>query len=184
MARSQRTLSAMVATEPASAIVVRVPIPRATALLRKRWDWLASVGVPAHVTILFPFLPAGRLVPEERRELAAIAAKHDPFDLRFERVGRFPGVVYLAPEPATPFERLTEAVVARYPDLQPYGGAFDVVVPHLTITESGDAPLDEIAARAAVALPFEHRVSRLEVLIEGGGGRWRSRWRIALGVRR
>ncbi len=184
MARSQRTLSRMVATEPASAIVVRVPVPRALAQLRTRWDWAAGVGVPAHVTILFPFLLAGRLLPEVRAELATIAAAHDPFDVRFARVGRFPGVVYLAPEPATPFERLTEAVVARYPDFQPYGGAFDVVVPHLTITESGDAPLDEIAADAAATLPLGHRVSALDVLVEGGDGRWRSRWRIALGVRR
>jgi len=173
----------MVATEPASAIVVRVPVPRALERSRRQWDWAAGVGVPAHVTILFPFLPVGRLGPAVRTELAAIAASLGPFDVRFRRVGRFPGVVYLAPEPSAPFTRLTAAVVARYPGFPPYGGAFDEVIPHLTIAESADGPLDEIAAGARAALPFEHRVAALEVIIEGGDGRWHSRWRVSLGVR-
>jgi 2'-5' RNA ligase len=174
----------MVATEPASAIVVRVPLPRPMAQLRKHWDWAAGVGVPPHVTILFPFLPVGRLEPDVRREIATIAAAHDPFDVRFARVGRFPGVVFLAPEPSKPFARLTAALVARYPDFPPYGGVFDEVIPHLTITESEDAPFDAIAARAAGALPFRHHVSALEALVEGAEGRWHTRWRIPLGVRR
>ena len=174
----------MVATEPASAIVVRVPVPRALERSRRQWDWAAGVGVPAHVTILFPFLPVGRLGPAVRAELAAIAASHGPFDVRFRRVGRFPGVVYLAPEPSAPFTRLTAAVVARYPGFPPYGGAFDEVIPHLTIAESADGPLDTIAAGARAALPFDHRVAALEVIIEGGDGRWHSRWRVPLGVRR
>jgi 2'-5' RNA ligase len=174
----------MPTTEPASAIVARVPLPRALERLRTSWDWAASVGVPAHVTVLFPFLPAEQLLPGVRRELATLTAAHPPFDLRFERVGRFPGVVYLAPEPAAPFLELTRAVVRRYPDHPPYGGAFELVVPHLTITESEEAPLDDIAASAAAALPFRHHVSSLEVLVEGGEGRWHRQWRLPLGVRR
>ena len=169
--------------EPASAIVARVPLPRALERLRRSWDRAASVGVPAHVTVLFPFLPAEQLRPDVRRELATLVAAHPPFDLRFEQVGRFAGVVYLAPEPAAPFVDLTQAVVRRYPEHPPYGGAFDVVVPHLTITESDEAPLDEIAASAAAVLPFRHRVSTLEVLVEGGAGRWHRQWRLPLGVR-
>ena len=173
----------MVATEPASAIVVRIPVPPALERSRRQWDWAAGVGVPAHVTILFPFLPAPRLGPGVRADLATIAAAHGPFDVRFRRVGRFPGVVYLAPEPSGPFTHLTEAVVTRYPDFPPYGGAFDEVIPHLTIAESADGPLDEIAERARAALPFAYRVSAFELIVEGGDGRWRTRWRVSLGLR-
>lgn len=173
----------MVPAEPASAIVVRISVPRALQRLRATWDRSASVGVPAHVTILFPFLPAERLLPEVHRELAAIAATQAPFEVRFERVGRFPDVVYLAPEPAAPFVALTNAFVARYPELPPYGGAFDEVIPHLTVAESADAPLDEVAAAARRVLPFHHRVASLEVLAEGGESRWRTHWRLPLGVR-
>jgi len=173
----------MIGTEPTSGIVVRVPLPRTLERSRRQWDWAAGLGVPGHVTILFPFMPVALFGPAVRGELAAIAAAHVPFHVRFRRVGRFPGVVYLAPEPAEPFSRLTEAVVARYPGFPPYGGAFSDVIPHLTIAESGDAPLDEIAERAGAALPFGYRATALEVLVEGSDGRWSRRWRLPLGVR-
>ena len=170
--------------EPVSAIVVRVPVPRALARLRDRWDWAAGVGAPAHVTVLFPFLPVASLDVDVRRELASIAAAHEPFDVRYETIGRFPGIVYAAPEPATPFVRLTDAFAARYPSHPPYGGAHEEVIPHLTIVERQDAPLDAIAAEVSRALPFTHSVTALEVLIEGDDARWRGRWRLPLGVRR
>jgi hypothetical protein len=58
-----------------------------------------------------------------------------PFGFALTRVGRFPGVLYLAPEPAGPFVRLTTECNARWPDFAPYGGAHDQVVPHLTVAE-------------------------------------------------
>lgn len=170
-------------TEPASAVVVRVPLPSALGRLRRRWDWATGVGTPSHVTILFPFLPARLLDTGVRRSLSEIAAGQQPFEVRFSRIGRFPGVVYLAPEPSEPFMRLTAAVAARFPEFPPYGGQFGEVVPHLTITEAEAAPWVAIADRAARALPFRHRVAALEVLIEAGDGRWKRRWRIPLGVR-
>jgi 2'-5' RNA ligase len=166
-----------------SAVVVRLPIPMALERVRRRGDPVAGVGIPAHVTILYPFVDPRELDADIRRELAAIAARHQPFRVRFERVRRWPSVVYLAPEPARPFARLTADLVAAFPHHPPYGGAFDEVVPHLTIAESAEAPLDEIAAEAAASLPFERPVTRLEVLVEDGTGRWRSRWRLRLGVR-
>jgi 2'-5' RNA ligase len=177
---------AMSPFEPASAVVVRVALPARLARLRARSDWAAGVGVPAHVTVLYPFVPAAGLVPAVRLALVTIARTLDPFDVRFERVGRFPAVVYLAPEPAAPFIALTEAVQARFPGFPPYGGAFDEVVPHLTITEPNDvvvdeAALDAIATEAAEVLPLRARVSGLEVLVESDDRRWRSRWRIPMG---
>jgi 2'-5' RNA ligase len=173
----------VLSTEATSAVVVRVPLPPALMRLRARWDSAASVGVPAHVTIVFPFLPAAQLTLGVRQSLADVAARQRPFDVRFARVGRFPTVVYLAPQPSAPFTRLTEAVVERFPEFPPYGGVFEEVIPHLTITESSDAPFDDIAAEAESALPFSHRVTRIEVIVEGGEGRWHPRWRIRLGIR-
>ncbi len=171
----------MPSTKPASAVIVRVAVPVGIQRLRTRWDVAASIGVPAHVTVLFPFLAPGELAPVVRRELASIAATHAPFDVAFESVGRFPTVVYLMPEPAGPIARLTEAVHASFPACPPYEGAFDEVIPHLTVVESATAPLDEIALAAATYLPIRHRVTTLEVVAEGTEGRWHSRWRIPLG---
>jgi 2'-5' RNA ligase len=164
-----------------SAVVVRVPVPPAVERLRRRWDWAAQWGVPAHVTILYPFVPAGDLDASVRRSLAGIAAEHRPFDVRFDRVGRFPTAVYLAPDPPEPFNRLTEAIHSRFPDYPPYEGAFEVVIPHLTVAESIEAPLDEVATVAETALPFSYHVTRLEVLVQGPDDRWLTRWRLRLG---
>jgi 2'-5' RNA ligase len=158
-----------------------VPVPPAAERLRRRWDRAARSGVPAHVTILYPFMPAADLDGSVRQSLARVAAEHHPFDARFSRVGRFPTVVYLAPDPPEPFNRLTEAIHSRFPDFPPYEGAFEVVIPHLTIVESIEAPLDEVATVAETALPFHHRVTRLEVLVEGPDGRWLTRWLLKLG---
>jgi 2'-5' RNA ligase len=174
----------MVGSARTSAVVVRVAVPPSLERLRRRWDWAAGVGVPAHVTVLFPFLPVELLLTPVRADLAAIATNEEPFEVRFERVGRFPNVVYLAPEPAAPFRRLTDAVVSRFPGYPPYEGAFDTVIHHLTIVEGASRPLDEIAAEAEQSLPFTHLVRAVETLIEGDDGRWHQHWRIPLGVRR
>jgi len=175
----------MAATEPASAIVIRVPVPPGLDRLRRRWDTAARVGIPAHITILFPFVTASALTKADRSVLAAVARGTDPFDVTFRRVGRFPTVVYLAPEPSATITALTDAIGARYPGHPPYGGVFAEVIPHLTVTEAeaAGAPLDEIAAEAERWIPFTHRATALEVLVESAAGRWRRHWRLPLGVR-
>ena len=166
-----------------SAVVVRLPIPSALEHIRRRHDPVAGVGIPAHVTILYPFVDPDELRGGVRRKLAAIAARHEPFRVRFEQVRLWPGVVYLAPEPADRFSRLIDDLVAAFPHHPPYGGAFDEVIPHLTVSAAAEAPLEAIAAEAAASLPFERPVTRLEVLVEGPDSRWRAQWRIRLGAR-
>jgi 2'-5' RNA ligase len=173
----------MPTTDPVSAVVVRVPLPEALAGIRRRHDPAASNGVPPHVTLLFPFVPVARLRPAVRRDLAAIAGSMAPFDVRFGEVGRFPGVVYLAPEPADPFVTLTASIASRFPDFPPYAGAYAEVMPHLTLTDSPGAPLDAVAGAARHWLPFSRRVAALELLAEDGAGQWALHWRIALGSR-
>ena len=174
----------MTMAEPVSGVVIRVRLPAPLERLRRSDDFAAGVGVPAHVTLLFPFMPAEALTRPVRRALAGIAASVEPFDVRFAAVGRFPGIVYLVPEPGRRFTTLTDAIVARFPAYQPYEGAFDEVIPHLTLVESASAPLDEIADEAQRHLPFTRRVAVMEVLVEGPDARWRGHWRIPLGRQR
>ena len=42
--------------------------------------------------------------------ITQVLAPFDQFDVRFERVDRFPGTLWLAPEPAEPFVAMTEAM--------------------------------------------------------------------------
>lgn len=173
----------MTVAGPVSGVVVRVSLPPALARIRTSDDLAAAAGAPPHVTILYPFLPVADLTPAIRRELAAIAASVEPFEVRFADIGRFPRAVYLIPEPSATLAALTEAIADRFPSYPPYGGVFDEVIPHLTLVESETAALDEIAEAAQSHLPFSRHVAAMELLVESGDGRWHGRWRILLGVR-
>ncbi|QEV55911.1 2'-5' RNA ligase family protein [Streptomyces platensis] len=162
-------------------LIVRVPEAEpAVRAWRERFDPSARAGVPAHVTVLFPFLSESRMAPHVCLALAGLLGKHGAFDLRFERCGRFPGVLYLAPEPDAQLRRLTEVIADRWPEAPPYGGKFTGIVPHLTIADGqDDAVLDEVEAELLGQLPFTSRVSSV-VLMVHDGAKWRERASFAL----
>jgi 2'-5' RNA ligase superfamily protein len=165
-----------------SAIVVRIALPPALERLRHRSTQVAAWGVPAHVTILYPFVPPALLSPSIRDAVARMASAEDRFTVRFEHVRRWPGVVWLAPEPAAPFARLTAAARAAFPGYPPYAGTIDEPTPHLSIAE-GDAIDAEAAAVHAAAnphLPFERTISAVTVIAQEPSGRWRVKWRLSL----
>jgi len=124
----------------------------AVGALRLRLDPSAALGVPAHVTILVPFAPLDEV---DEDALIDLLKAHRAFDFTLDRVEWFDdGVVYLSPEPAGPFAELTHAVAARWPDYPPYEGAFDEVVPHLTVAWSDDREaLDAFAQTRDVGQP-------------------------------
>jgi hypothetical protein len=142
-----------VAAVPESGIVVPVPLAEpVVGPWRAAWDSAADLGVPAHVTLLFPFLPPP--VPEAAvAALRSLLATVAPWEAVFGSVRRFPGpVLYLAPADPAPFAALTERLVQRWPDCPPYGGAYDEVIPHLTVCEG--APEDVCAAASSALLPL------------------------------
>jgi len=131
-----------------SALVVTIPeAERVVAPHRERLDQAASWGVPAHVTVLFPFLPPDEIDEQVLATLGRAAATVPAFFVALDRLGWFgERVVWLAPSPAEPFQRLTAAVTSHFPGVQPYDGAFDEVVPHLTLGH--DHPVDVLKAAA------------------------------------
>jgi 2'-5' RNA ligase len=146
-----------------------VPVPEAEPAvgpLRLAHDGSAALGVPAHVTVLFPFA-APEDVDEEA--LGALFARFPAFDFALERIERFDtGLVWLAPRPSLPFADLTDAVWQRWPQFPPYEGAHDELIPHLTVSEQ---PID-----VQLELPIACRAHEV-VLIEEQelDGRWTAR---------
>lgn len=134
--------------------------------------------MPAHITVLFPFLDARRIDAQTTDELARLVNECPRFEFALGAVGRFPGVLYLAPEPVAPFVALTEQVAARWPDHRPYGGAFDTVIPHLTVCHGDEVP--GLADRLAAALPLASVAEEVALFAEERG-RWRLRRRFVLG---
>jgi hypothetical protein len=165
-------------SERESAIVVRIRVPIAIERLRRANDRAARLGVPAHVTVLYPFVAVEGLTPTVRDDLARIAGEFRAFQVTFPSAARWPGVVYLEPRPSSPFTAMIDRVAASFPEHPPYAGTISEVIPHLTVVESHEAALDEVLAAAQSALPFEATADALEVLAEGVDGRWRRRWRL------
>ncbi|MDX3093191.1 2'-5' RNA ligase family protein [Streptomyces sp. ME01-24h] len=159
-----------------SGLIVRVPEAEpAVRVWRDRLDPSARAGVPAHVTVLFPFLEARRVDNDVCAAIGAVIGRHQSFDTRFEHCGRFPGVLYLVPEPDAPFRRLTEAIAHRWPETPPFGGRFDEVVPHLTVAQGqGEAVLEEAEADVRGGLPVTARVSSVDLMVHDGA-RWHRR---------
>lgn len=140
---------------------------------RAEHDEAARAGLPAHITILYPFLPVRALTDAVEAELRRIAAERKRFRCVLERVGRFPGVVYLAPEPEEPFVELTQAIWSRWPERPPYGGAYDTVVPHLTVAIGAEPP--GLAETLSKSLPIEGELTELWLMERDRHGRWQRR---------
>jgi 2'-5' RNA ligase len=171
-------LSATVADyiEGETGLVVTVPeAEAAVGRWRDQFDSSAIVGMPAHITVLYPFLGRSLIDADVISELAAIFAGHHAFGLRFVRCRRFPDVLCLQPEPESPLRALTEAVANRWPEAPPYGGQVAVadLVPHLTIAHGQDPTvMDRIEAEVSVSLPIATHVSAVGLHVHTAV-RWR-----------
>ncbi|HEX3932926.1 MAG TPA: 2'-5' RNA ligase family protein [Nocardioides sp.] len=134
------------ATETAVIIPV-APAEMAVSKHRLRFDVAASKGVPAHVTVLFPFVSPVDVDDQVIARLAAVFAAASPFDCTFDRCAWFgDDVLWLAPERDQEFRCLTEQVVEKFPGYLPYGGVHDDVVPHLTVGESRRGTVGDLKA--------------------------------------
>jgi 2'-5' RNA ligase len=142
---------------------------------RQRLNSSAAAGLPAHVTVLVPFLDADRIDQAVLDELTALFVRQHRFNIEFDRVGRFPQVRYLAPTPDRRFRELTEAVTTRWPEAPPYGGRFAEVTPHLTVAdEQCPEVFDEVEAAMAGQLPVSAAVSSVSLFVSDGR-RWHRR---------
>ena len=144
--------------------------------MRLRYDASARLGVPAHVTVLVPFMDPlaidGKVLDAVCNALRSVSS----FEFHFRQIGRFPETAYLAPEPSVPFVSLTQALVRAFPEYPPYGGRHDGIVPHLTIAD-GSAEHADAAALQVHAWLGENGAIRSTCtsidLLENSLGHWR-----------
>lgn len=139
--------------------------------------------MPAHITLVFPFVPASQLDELVIASLAGVIGEASAFAFKLRKSARFPTTLYLAPEPASRFVRLTETIVRRFPGYPPYEGAFEGVVPHLTVAHGDAALMDEAETDVERSLPIESEAREAILLeeVEPDWGRWQVRARLPLG---
>jgi 2'-5' RNA ligase len=170
-----------------SALVVLVPEAEASVKpFRDRYDPSAAAGMPAHITLLYPFKP-----PDEVDEVVLDSLRHcftrfAPIQFSLSSIRRFPiEVLYLAPEPDEPFRQLTLAIWDRYPETPPYGGKWSNIVPHLSVAWLADEQqLDDITNDfvevSQEKLPIQATASEV-ALMDIESGRWQVRAMFSLG---
>jgi len=172
-------------TVPGSGLIIEVPEAEpAVGEPRSRLDGNARLGIPAHITVLFPFMPPAYIDDAVLRRLAGLFAAVPAFEHRLVRTSWFgEDVLWLAPDDDAPFRSLTELVHREFPDYPPFGGQYEDVVPHLTIADR--CPFEQM--RAAEHLVEKHlpiscvaRGVSLMVQRDASGAWTRSDW-FALG---
>jgi 2'-5' RNA ligase len=157
-----------------------VLVPEAESLVkpfRDRYDPSAAAGVPAHVTLLYPFKHPDEIDQTVIDDLNQCFHRCAPFVFSLALVRRFPdAVLYLAPEPEKPFRELTLAIWDRYPETPPYGRKWPDIVPHLSVAcvkdeQRLDRITDDFVQASQGRLPI-NAIAAQVALMEKKSGHW------------
>ena len=164
-----------------SALIVRVHLPTTLDGLRRASVGDARLGIPAHVTLLYPFVPSRDLRSPLRRTIAAIVNRHRHFDYHLHGPRSWPDTIYAAVDPERPFVELHQELAATFPDYPIYGGTVDELVPHVSVAE-GSALADPrtLQHRGWHTLPTRRVARAVELMAPGPDGRWATVWRFRL----
>jgi 2'-5' RNA ligase len=160
-----------------SAFIVKVPGAESlVGKLRERFDPSSRLGVPAHVTVLFPFMSPSEIsadvLQRAQRALEGTAA----FSFELSTVGRFSATTYLAPAVGVSFVAMAKALCRSFPAYPPYANEHEGLVPHLTVAHGTVAAADETEHALRVELIKHGPVTafcQTVDLIENSTGRWR-----------
>jgi 2'-5' RNA ligase len=163
---------------PRSGLIIEVPEAEpAVRYHRERLDASAPLGVPAHITVLFPFMPPQAIDAGALARLDELFADAGRFEFELDRTSWFGAdVLWLAPRDSRPFRALTECVFRAFPAFLPFEGQFEEVVPHLTIGH-GHPVQDLRAAEDSVQAHLPVRASAAAITLiaqRSAGGHWTS----------
>jgi len=159
-----------------SVLLVEVPAAEpAVHWHREHLDANASLGIPAHITVLSPFTPPQLISPLVLAELERVFSQHRRFHFQLAATGWFgQDVLWLAPTDPAPFRALTDSVYQAFPAYPPFGGQHEVLIPHLTIGH-GYPPNELRAAETSILpqLPIEAEAATITLMTEqSAGGQW------------
>jgi len=161
-----------------------IPVPEADAWIgsyRLLYDPSARRGMPAHITLLYPFLPPDALDGEVTRYLHRLFASTPGFRFQLTRTAEFAqGVLFLEPEPREPFVALTRVLVKEF-GLQPYEGRIAESHPHCTVTQEADELMRrEIEIKLGPALPIQSHAGEVWLMVRDEETPWRVSERFSL----
>ena len=167
-----------------TAIVVAIPeLAPVVDVIRCVHTTAGADGLPAHVTLLYPFMDSDLLTPALVERAAAAIERFVPFDVSFADFRYFdgsPSILYLAPAPAEPFVEMTAALAVAFPEYPPYGGVHSEVTPHVTVAAGEREQLRAFERELSQGLPVDARVDEARLFRRDAAGRWQPRERLRL----
>ena len=165
--------------------VILIPVPEAeeaVSTLRNIYDPGAPKGIPAHITLLFPFINPLEITLEQIEKLRNIL-NIEKFSFALSKIKTFPGVVYLEPTEREKFISLTKKIYSAFPDYPPSEGKFlPDIIPHLTIGHELGERFDKCLLEAKSIesrLPIE-AIAKEAFLMISENGEWTVREKFTL----
>lgn len=168
----------------ASALIIRVHLPPALEAVRRAHVKDAGRGLPAHVTLLSPFVPERDLRAPIRQKIADVVSHRYAFDYHLIGPKASSDTIYAGVDSELPFRELYGALSAAFPDYPLYDDRAATFLPHVTVS-GREARFDQrlLADRAWHALPTRRRAHSVELIARGARGargRWATVWRFRL----
>ena len=174
----------MTERELRSGLVVDVPAAEsAVRVFRESLDPTAGLGVPAHISVLFPFVPAGLVDGSVAAAVRSAVGGVGRFSFELTHSEWFGSeVLWLGPTATEEFVKLTTMVRDAFPLYLPYDGQFTGLVPHLTVADRAPSEAMHAAERKLQRhLPIRCEATSVLLLIEQVTGRWTRAARFSLG---
>ncbi|MGW9370265.1 2'-5' RNA ligase family protein [Streptomyces xanthophaeus] len=124
---------------------------------------LVRPGLPAHVTVLYPFVPAGELTDETDRSIRGLAGSIPAADVHLARIVTEPGFVSVH---AAELEPAVNAFREHWPQLRPYGGRFGPApAAHVTVAMGcDDSQAQRVGELVSGLLPLRARAEAVHVV--------------------
>lgn len=159
-------------TDYETALVVLVPSAEEHILDLRRS--LNTMAMPAHVTVLYPFVRRSSLTSDVVSRLRRTLSEVEPFTFVLSEVGWFEErVLYLVPTPTAPFKEMTQLLADAFPSYKPYRGEFTEIVPHLTVAEGANpSKLRDAAQVISEMLPIYADVNVVCLMAQDVSGNW------------
>jgi 2'-5' RNA ligase len=166
----------MTSTGQLSGLIIEVPAAEAVvATHRQHLDASARLGIPAHITVLFPFMQPSTIDQAAMTRLEHLFATVRQFRFQLDHTAWFGDqVLWLAPADSGPFRTLTRSVVGAFPAFLPYQGQHGDSIPHLTIGH-GHPVTDLRAAEESVQghLPIDAQATAVTLMTQQSAeGQW------------
>ena len=118
----RKTVSSALPSASKSATVIVVPVPEAEALVgryRLRHTTSGGKGMPAHITVVAPFVDSDLLAAGAIQEVRDLLSEFGAFGFSLARAAYFAlderRALYLAPTPSEPFVRMAETILGQFP---------------------------------------------------------------------